>query len=223
MSSRRNYYAGVSLIMLLVPLSRKDQIGIPPLTVLVILVCIALYLLAADEKTKLLLAYYPDSLNLLKMISSVFVHADIFHLLGNLFFFYCFARAVEIEITSRSYILVFLAVALLTNIVYSLASKTPLPTLGMSGVVWGFMGVFLMRYPKENINCFVWYLWVIKVVEVPSYIFVLAFLAFDLIGFREQSAGNVNHIAHISGFFLGVFIKLLAWDYMRLKRKLGKR
>lgn len=200
--------------MLLIPLSRKNQIGIPPLTILVILICLLVYVFITDEAGKLSFAYYPATFNPLKMLSSVFVHEDIFHILGNLFFFYCFSRAIEIEILSTAYLIIFLTITITTHILYSLTATEPIPTIGLSGVVWGFMGIFLMRYPKQDIRCFVWYLWVFKVIEVPSYIFVLAFLAFDYMDFKSDIADNVNHIAHIGGFFVGVFIKLLGWNWL---------
>ncbi len=88
--------------MLIVPLDREDQSGIPVLTVLVCVVCLCLYPFTLAKGVKLALAYYPHSANLLRMFTSVFVHASILHLLGNLFFFYCFSRAVEAEITPRA-------------------------------------------------------------------------------------------------------------------------
>lgn len=203
--------------MLLIPLSRKNQIGIPPLTILVVMICLLVYAFTADEATKLAFAYYPQTLNPLTMLSSVFVHDDIFHILGNLFFFYCFSRAIEIEILSKAYLIIFLIITILTNILYTLTTRESVPTIGLSGVVWGFMGIFLVRYPKEDISCFVWYLWVFKIIQVPSYIFVLAFLAFDYIDSRSGIADNVNHVAHIGGFFIGVFIKLLGWQWLSRK------
>ncbi len=53
----------------------------------------------------------------------------------------------------------------------------PIPTLGLSGVVWGFMGMFLFRYPREYIEC--WVLFLGKV-NVPAALFILGFLAFDV-------------------------------------------
>lgn len=196
--------------MLIVPLDREDQSGIPVLTLLVCVVCLCLYPFTLTKGVKLALAYYPHSANLLRMFTSVFVHASIWHLLGNLFFFYCFSRAVEAEITPWGYLIAFLTLVLATNVVYGLSAREAIPTVGLSGVVWGFMGIFLMRYPKDNVKCFVWYLWVFKTIEVPAFLFILAFLALDVAAFRNEPNGNVNHIAHFSGFFAGVVFWLIA-------------
>ena len=98
---------------------------------------------------------------------------------------------------------------LATNLTYSVSAREPIPTIGLSGVVWGFMGLFLVKYPKDNINCFVWYLWVFKTIEVPALIFILAFLALDIGAFRNEPNSNVNHVAHISGFLAGALFMLI--------------
>jgi membrane associated rhomboid family serine protease len=196
--------------MLIVPLKREDQSGIPVLTLLVCLACVSVYLFTQNEADKLSLAYYPHSANVLRMFTSVFAHADILHLLGNLFFFYCFSRAIEAEVSPGAYLTAFLVFVLATNLTYSASVHEPIPTIGLSGVVWGFMGMFLVNYPKDNINCFVWYLWVFKTIEVPAFIFILAFLALDIGAFRNEPNNNVNHVAHISGFIAGVIFMFCA-------------
>jgi membrane associated rhomboid family serine protease len=200
--------------MLILPLGKQGQSGIPFLTLLVCLGCVAVYMAVTGEHAKLSLAYYPGSSNLLKMFSSAFVHGDIFHLVGNLFFFYCFSRTVESEIPARAYLLAFLLFAIATNVAYSASATEPIPTIGLSGVVWGFMGLFLMRYPKDSIDCLVWYLWVIRTIQVPAFMFILAFLAFDIGAFREEPNSNINHIAHISGFVAGVILHFGFWAFL---------
>ena len=203
--------------MLIVPLGREGQSGLPGFTLLACSACVVVYLSAQTDAARLSLAYYPHSANLLRMLSSVFVHADILHLLGNLFFFYCFSRTVEIEMTNRRYLLAFLVFVLATNVAYSMCQREAIPTLGLSGVVWGFMGVFLVRHPKDNINCFVWCLWVVKKIEVPALIFILAFMALDIGAYRETTHDGVNHVAHISGFISGIIFSVLTGDLWQPK------
>jgi len=199
--------------VLILPLSKQDESAIPILTLFMSFCCGVVFLFVGSESDKLALAYYPGSFNVLRMFTSVFVHADIFHLLGNLFFFYCFARTIESELTVKGYLISFAAFVLATNTTYSVFAKDPIPTIGLSGVVWGFMGIFLMRYPTDNINCFVWYLWIVKRIGVPAFIFVLAFLAFDIGAFREEAHGNVNYVAHFSGFVAGALLKIGLWEF----------
>src|SRR6218665_128236 len=128
--------------MLILPLgtSRDGNSGVPILTMLVCLACIVVHFTVTTEATKLPYAYDPKSMHVGHMISAAFLHADISHLLGNLFFFYCFASTIEREISVKGYVIVFLLFAVITHVSYSLLTKSALPSLGLSGVVWGFMG-----------------------------------------------------------------------------------
>ena len=93
--------------MLIIPLGRKGSDGIPVLTLFVCVACVILQVFASAPADRLALAFHPDQLDPLKMFTSVLMHADIWHLLGNLFFFYCFARTIEARITMAGFVLAF--------------------------------------------------------------------------------------------------------------------
>lgn len=195
--------------MLIIPLGRKGSSGVPVATIFLCVACLLVHLFASSLDDRLALAFHPDQLDPLKMFTSVLTHADIFHLLGNLFFFYCFARTVETQLAFVGYLLAFLVFVLATNLVYAATAPQPIPTLGMSGVVWGFMGMFLLRHPREYIECWVPFL---GKVNVPAATFILGFLAFDIVNYRLSDVLSVNYAAHFSGFTAGVLFKLLFWN-----------
>ena len=93
--------------MLIIPLGKKGSTGIPIITIFISVVCILVFLFAHNGKDQLALAFYPNKLDPLKMFTSAFAHADIFHLVGNLFFFYSFARTIETQISVKGYLLAF--------------------------------------------------------------------------------------------------------------------
>lgn len=193
--------------MLIIPISahREDKATLPILTLLVCLTCILVHFMVTNEATKLAYAYDPHTMHVGHMISAAFLHADLSHLLGNLFFFYCFSSTVEKEITVKGYVLVFLMFAVITHVTYSLVTTTFLPSLGLSGVVWGFMGLFIARFPFQQVQCLFWFLWIIRIIAVPALVFVFGFLAMDIGAFRRHEPG-VNHVAHVSGFVGGLML-----------------
>jgi membrane associated rhomboid family serine protease len=198
-------------MFLIVPLGKKGSTGIPIFTIFICVACIIVHVFASSEADRLALAFRPDKLDPLKMFTSVFTHADIWHLSGNLFFFYCFARTIETQITAAGFLLAFAVFVLVTNLAFAASVHEPIPTLGLSGVVWGYMGMFLFRYPKDDINCFLWFLWKFRTFEVPAFLFILAYLAFDIIGYRYGSDNGINYVAHFSGFAAGALYKLAFW------------
>jgi membrane associated rhomboid family serine protease len=195
--------------MLIVPLGKKGSDGIPLVTLFVCVACIIVHVFMNTPADRLALAFHPDRLDPLKMFTAAFTHADVWHLLGNLFFFYSFARTIEARINVSGYLLAFVVFVLVTSLAYSATAQEPLPTLGLSGVVWGYMGIFLFRYPKDRIECWIPFL---NKVEVPASLFILAFLAFDIAAFRSNEVVAVNYVAHFSGFAAGALFKLTLWS-----------
>ncbi|MEO8061317.1 MAG: rhomboid family intramembrane serine protease [Pseudomonadota bacterium] len=199
-------------MFLIVPLGKKGSTGIPIFTLFICVACVIVHVFANNNADQLALAFYPDQLDPLKMFTSVFTHTDLWHLLGNLFFFYCFARTIETRISTSGYLLAFLVFVLVTNLAYAAVTKEAIPTVGLSGIVWGYMGMFLFRYPKDDIDCFVWWLWIVRTIEIPAFLFILAFLAFDVAAYRNADSGAVNHVVHFSGFIAGALYKLAFWN-----------
>lgn len=195
----------------LVPLGKKGSTGIPIFTIFICVACIIVHVFASRGADKMALAFYPNHLNVLKMFTSVFTHADIFHLLGNLFFFYSFARTIETNVSAAGYLLAFVLFVFTVSLSYAFVAPTPRPTIGLSGVVWGYMGIFLFRFPTDRINCFLWFLWKFKTFEIPAFLFILAFLAFDILGYRYGEGGGINYIAHFSGFIAGALFRIMFW------------
>lgn len=201
-------------MFLIVPLGKKGSTGIPIFTIFICVACIIVHAFANTEADRLALAFHPDQLDPLKMFTSVFTHGDFWHLTGNLFFFYCFARTIETQITAAGFLLAFAVFVLVTNLAFAATVHAPIPTLGLSGVVWGYMGMFLFRYPKDDINCGFWFLWKLTTFEVPAFLFILAFLAFDIIGYRSGGNESINYVAHFSGFIAGALYKLAFWNVL---------
>jgi membrane associated rhomboid family serine protease len=195
----------------IIPLGKKGSNGLPILTIFISIACAIVFAFSQGEREQAALAYHAHTLDVLHMFTSVFAHASIWHLLGNLFFFYCFSRTIETQISIKGYLFAFVLFVLVTNIAFSLATKGPVWTVGLSGVVWGYMGIFLVRYPKDKIDCFVWFFVIFKIIDVPAIIFILGFLAMNVAEYRHLEDSNVNYAAHFSGFAAGVLFKVAFW------------
>ena len=157
--------------------------------------------------------YQPHSWNPVTMLSSSFAHGNWAHVIGNLFFYFAFAAAVEAILGHLTYALVILALAFGTNIAYSVAMlpvASPLPTVGLSGVVMGMMGLLTYLAPHGKIKCFYWILIKFGVVAVPAWLLFLWYAGFDayqLVSSDGQS--GINLVAHVSGAAIGYLSGLL--------------
>jgi len=159
------------------------------------------------------LMYEPHSYNLLNMITAAFAHGSWDHLLGNLFFFFAFAASIEMILGMLRYVVIVASLAIGTHLSYSLAMvniNDALPTLGLSGVVMGMIGVFVFLMPKINIRCFLWFFVLFRIVKVPAWLLAAWYVSWDLYALyfsEDQSA--INFIAHISGATIGFGLGLL--------------
>jgi len=159
------------------------------------------------------LMYEPHSYNLINMITAAFAHGSWDHLLGNLFFFFAFAASIEMILGMLRYALIFGSLAIGTHLSYSLAMMNvneALPTLGLSGVVMGMIGVFVYLMPKVNIRCFLWFFVIFRIVKAPAWLLAAWYVSWDIYALyfsEDQSA--INFIAHISGATIGFGLGLI--------------
>ena len=157
--------------------------------------------------------YEPTSWNPIKMITAVFTHADWQHLLGNLFFFFAFAAAVELIVGALGFAAILVGSALFTGMFYSLSSLTasnPLPTVGLSGVVMTMMALFVFFLPTGKIRCLLWVVLIFRTFAVPAWILAIWYIGWDFYHlFWVSGDTSINLVAHISGAAFGYLLGLL--------------
>jgi len=207
----------------IIPLGKKGSNGLPILTIFISIACAIVFAFSQGEREQYALAYHAHTFNVPSMFTSVFAHANLWHLLGNLFFFYSFSRTIETQISITGYLLAFVVFVFVTNLAFSVTTPGPGWTVGLSGVVWGYMGIFLVRYPRDKIDCFVWFFIIFKIIDVPAIIFILGFLALNIGEYRHMEDSTVNYAAHFSGFAAGVLFKLLFWKLFTTEKAEPKK
>jgi GlpG protein len=143
---------------------------------------------------------FPEILNgeVWRMITPIFLHGDILHLLFNMMWLYQLGSSIErIE---KPWYLALLVVGLgtLCNIAQYLVSG-PL-FIGMSGVVYGLLGyIWLMSLNQYRTRYFI---------SQGTVTFMLIWLVVCLVGIIP----NVANTQHVAGILLGS-----AWGYLRAK------
>jgi len=153
------------------------------------------------------LAYDPTSYNVWHMITAAFAHAGWLHIIGNLIFFYAFGATVEIVIGSLAFTAMVIVLAIGTHFFYSLSqvmAASPVPTIGLSGVVMGIVGLLAYLAPTARIRCLLWLLVFWRVLRVPAWILALWYVGWDVYSLmHDDGSSHVNFVAHVSGAVLG--------------------
>jgi membrane associated rhomboid family serine protease len=147
----------------------------------------------------------------LPLVTSLFLHAGIAHILGNMLFLWIFGDNVEAAFGHLRYLLFYLVCGVgsgLTHIAFNLHSH--IPALGASGAISGVMGSYMLLYPRERITTLVF----IFVVPIPAVIILGTWFLFQFFaginGLGASVTGGVAVWAHIGGFLLGVIFTLMA-------------
>lgn len=192
-----------------IPYSTTLQLGGRPyITWTVMAICLLVHLLAPSSPA---LMYYPDTWNPIKMLTASVAHGDWMHIIFNLIFFYAFSPMLEMAIANpKRYVLVLTAIAFTESITYSVFSLITgeyIPTLGLSGVVFGVIGFSAYLIPRARVVTFVWFLSFARNVHIPAWVLAAWFIGEDILDMYEHGMSTgINFISHISGGLAGYMI-----------------
>jgi membrane associated rhomboid family serine protease len=148
-------------------------------------------------------------------VSSMFMHGDWLHLIGNMLFLWIFGNNVEDALGKVRYVVFYLlggfaATALQTYITlaYGTDLDAQIPNLGASGAVSAVLGAYLVLLPRASVVTVI-FLLIIFIREFPAWLFLGFWFLFQLWAggvslVQPESGGGVAFFAHIGGFVFGM-------------------
>lgn len=143
------------------------------------------------------------------VISSMFSHGGIAHLLGNMLFLYLYGDNLEEALGKFRYLIFYLLCGFLAALAQAfLTPSSQIPMVGASGAISGVIGGYILLYPRANICVFYWVIVFIGTMMVPAYIVLGLWLVEQFLLFPEsmKSAGGVAIAAHLGGFAGGIIL-----------------
>ena len=178
----------------------------------VFILCVGFFLIQIDSDSfTRYVMYEPESLNPVFMVLSSFAHADLMHISGNLLFFLAFAPSVEIIIADRlKFTWILVLIALVIGLFESLATFVglldPLPSLGLSGIVMGCIGLSGYIMPQARIRVFFLYWNVWKVFRIKAKYLAILYIGQDIFYLIYlDDYGGIGFLAHVVGGLTGYF------------------
>ncbi|KMK68916.1 rhomboid family intramembrane serine protease [Puniceibacterium sp. IMCC21224] len=148
------------------------------------------------------------------LITSMFLHGGIMHLLGNMLFLYIFGDNIEEELGHVRFAMFYLACGIVAGLLQYFAEPlSQVPTVGASGAIAGVMGAYLLMYPKARVDILIIFIVFFKVFTIPAWIMLAVWFAFQVNGGFGSSAadGGVAYWAHVGGFVAGLALMLPGW------------
>jgi membrane associated rhomboid family serine protease len=149
----------------------------------------------------------------LTLLTSMFMHGGIAHLLGNMLFLWIFGDNIEDFLGHGRYLLFYLVCGLLASLahvgtVIALegvnSPAAEIPSLGASGAISGVLGGYIFMFPKRRVLV----LLLRVVMWVPAYVAIGMWFAFQVIDGLGMLGGSessgIAYGAHIGGFLVGL-------------------
>ena len=105
------------------------------------------------------LAYLTVAPSLLTILTSMFLHADLLHLMGNMLFLWVFGRAVEDTLGRGIYVAAYFLCGVAAVLLYHVMSVATspgimVPFMGASGAIMGVLGLFAPRFYRTPVRLF---------------------------------------------------------------------
>jgi len=155
----------------------------------------------------------------LTILTSMFMHGGILHILFNMLFLWIFGNNIEDAMGPLRYLLFYLLAGLAA--VYTQTALDPngtLPMIGASGAVAGVLGAYALLLPRARVLTAVILIFFVTLIEIPAFVmlgiwFVLQFVpAIGQVAVPDVSGeGGVAYFAHVGGFLFGLaLVKLFA-------------
>lgn len=163
------------------------------------------------------LGYRPGDPSPLTFFSSAFVHADLWHLLGNMFFLWLAGAVIECFWGARMYLVLYAVAAAIATGTHHLAFPDSLtPLVGASGAVSGILGAFVVGYPRTRIRVLYFAIPIgFGHLYMPAWLLIPLWAALQLLWALIDDGGGVAHWAHVGGFAIGIVaaivMKKLDW------------
>jgi membrane associated rhomboid family serine protease len=152
-------------------------------------------------------AAFPDKNVPLSVLTSIFFHGGIGHLVANLWVLIIFGNNVEDAFGHLSYLTFYLLAGLVAAFAHiALNPTSTIPVVGASGAIAGAMGAYAALYPRATVMSVIppFFFWPFS---MPASLFlgIWFFSQFLLAG----ADTNIAWEAHVAGFLFGLLLGLI--------------
>lgn len=145
--------------------------------------------------------------DLLSILTSMFMHGGIAHIIGNMVFLFVFGDNIEDRFGHIKYLLIYIAWGAAAAIIHSIfavsAGGGMIPAVGASGAISGVMGAYLVMFPRAKIFTVI-IAFFITTVRIPALAYIPFWFILQVIFGLIDPFGGVAYLAHLGGFVAGL-------------------
>jgi membrane associated rhomboid family serine protease len=136
----------------------------------------------------------------LAIIVSMFLHANLVHLLGNMLFLWVFGNNIEDRLKPIGFTIFYFAAGIVATLAFTAINASSVsPLVGASGAIAGVMGAYLIWFPRARILSIVF-----PIFFFPFYLpAALVLIVWFVLQFFTDPHNGVAWVAHVAGFVFG--------------------
>lgn len=171
---------------------------------------------------------------LVSAFTSMFLHANVAHLLANMLFLWVFGNNVEDRLGHLRYLLFYVLGGLIATYAFAVVfPMTAQPLLGASGAIAAVLGAYLVLYPRARVHTYMpfplyllsvlpgirmtGFFLIFAIVTMPAWLVLGGWFALQVAAARSPASDGVAYVAHAGGFVAGML--LLAFLDRRRRRR----
>lgn len=149
--------------------------------------------------------------NISNIFSSMFMHAGLAHIGGNMLYLWIFGDNVEDRLGSVRYLIFYILGGLIASLAHVITNPlSQIPTVGASGAIAAVLGAYLVLYPRQRVLTLIPLGFFLRLTMLPASLvlgvwFLLQFFQ-GVMTIGGPDVGGVAFWAHIGGFVSGVLL-----------------
>ena len=127
-------------------------------------------------------------------VTALFVHGDLAHLVGNMFFLYVFGNTLEDVVGAKKTMAVFFFGGISSFLLSLLFYRPDVLMIGASAAIFTVTAVVMLAKPLKFSMLFM----------LPVGLVAIIYFIYNLVAVYYEVGGNVAYASHIIGFILGI-------------------
>jgi len=129
------------------------------------------------------------------LITALFVHGNLLHLIGNMVFLYVFGNAVESSAGGKMMMAVFFVGGVGSFLVGTYYYGYTIIMVGASAAIFALAAAAMLMKPLKSSLLFFF---------MPLGLVAILFFIFNLLAVYFSVGGNVGYVGHVAGFLIGI-------------------
>lgn len=140
------------------------------------------------------------------ILTSMFVHSDFLHILGNMFVFFFMGIAFEQRIGRKKFLIIYLITGICAALTQTFVKwGSPLLLVGASGAIFGILGAFAYAYPRDEVVMPV-PLGIMLIMRIKVIYATILFSILETVVVIFAVQDSTAHFAHLGGLVSGVLL-----------------